>query len=191
MNPAVTNLVLMLVTMQVSRKLNFEDPTVLFYVRAAFITGTLLTLAIYCYTRYLITSKNDLTTLKYVEPPNTMAGETESKLVVTTVKDYDLAQLQSAIKGVFTSIAMTGFMHLYMKFANPLVMQSISPVKGALENKEVQIHIFHKAASGDLKRPFKAAPGLFSGMTGQNSVKTDKASIEKAETSGVGGVKEE
>lgn len=83
-------------------------------------------------------------------------------------------------------------MHLYMKFANPLVMQSISPVKAALENKEVQIYLFNKAATGDMKRPFKAAPGLFSALSGQNStVKTDKASIKKAETAGAGGVKEE
>ncbi|VEU19941.1 DEKNAAC100295 [Brettanomyces naardenensis] len=180
----------MLVSMQVSRKLDFEDPTVLFYVRVAYVTGTVATLLIYYYTQYLINSKNDLSTLKYVEPPNTMAGETESKLVVTTVKDYDLKQLNSAIKGVFTSVAMTGFMHLYMKFANPLVLQSISPVKSALENNIVQIYLFKKPASGDLKRPFKTSGGLFGGF-GSQGPKTDKASIEKAETSGAGGVKEE
>ncbi len=192
MNPAVSNIIVMLVTMQVSKRLNFEDPTTLLYVRIAYVAGTLLTLGIYFYTQYLIKSKNDMTTLKYVEPPNTLAGETESKLVVTTVKDYDLQQLHAAIKGVYTSIAMTGFMHLYMKFANPLVMQSISPVKGAFENKEVQLYLFKKPASGDLKRPFKAPPGLFSALSGQNgAVKTDKASIKKAETAGVGGIKEE
>lgn len=192
MNPAISNLILMLITMQVSRKLNFEDPTTLLYVRIAYVAGTLITLAIYFYTQYLIKSKNDLTTLKYVEPPNTMAGETESKLTVTTVKDYDLQQLHTAIKGVYTSIAMTAFMHLYMKFANPLVMQSVSPIKSAFENNEVQIYLFGKPASGDLKRPFKTNMGLFGALAGQNGqVKTDKASIAKAETSGVGGVKEE
>lgn len=90
MNPAVSNIIVMLVTMQVSKRLNFEDPTTLLYVRIAYVAGTLLTLGIYFYTQYLIKSKNDMTTLKYVEPPNTLAGETESKLVVTTVKDYDL-----------------------------------------------------------------------------------------------------
>lgn len=190
MNPAISNLVLMLVGMQVSRKLDFENPSVLFYVRLAFVVGTLATLAVYVYVRFVIINKNDLTTLKYLEPPNKMSGETESKLVTTTVKDYDLKQIQGAIKGVFTGLAMTGFMHLYMKFANPLVMQSISPLKGALESNIVQIHLFGKPATGDLKRPFKAAPSLLSGFTG-GDVKTDKSSIEKAEISGAGGVKEE
>ncbi|KAG0683066.1 phosphate transporter (Pho88) [Pichia californica] len=190
MNPAVTNLVLMLVAMQVSKRLDFEDPTILFYVRLAFVAGQSITLLIYLYTRFVIIKKNDLTTLKYLDSPNKMAGETDSKLVTTTVKDYDLKQIDSAIKGVFTGLAMTGFMHLYMKFANPLVMQSVSPIKGALETNIVKIHLFNTPATGDLKRPFKAAPSLLSNFTGGN-VKTDKSSIEKAETAGTGGVKEE
>ncbi|KAH3667258.1 hypothetical protein OGAPHI_002907 [Ogataea philodendri] len=190
MNPAVSNLVLMLGMMQVSRKLDFEDPTILLYVRILYVSCTLLTLGVYLYTRWLIIKKNDLTTFKYLEPPNTLQGETESKLTVTTVKDYDLKQLQGAIKGVFTGVAMMGFMHLYMKYANPLLMQSISPLKGAFESNLVQIHVFGKPASGDLKRPFQASAGLFGGF-GNQQQKTDKASIEKAEISGVGGIKEE
>lgn len=189
MNPAVSNLVLMLVGMQVSKRLDFENPSILFYVRVAFVVGQLLTVLIYLYVRFTIIKKNDLTTLKYLDAPNKLAGESESKLVTTTVKDYDLKQIDSAIKGMFTGLAMTGFMHLYMKFANPLVMQSISPVKGALESNIVKIHLFNSPAVGDLKRPFQAAPSMFSGLTG--GAKTDKSSIEKAETAGTGGIKEE
>jgi hypothetical protein len=189
MNPAISNLVIMLVMMQVSKRLDFENPDVVFYVRVAYATATLTTLAIYLYTKQVILKKNDLTTLKYVSSPNTMAGESEGKLTVTTVKEYDLQQVQSSIKSVFTSLAMMGFMHLYMKYTNPLVMQSISPVKSALESNIVKIHIFGKAASGDLKRPFKAA-SLFGGFGGDD-VKTDKQTIEQAETAGTGGVKQE
>ncbi|ODV83598.1 hypothetical protein CANARDRAFT_29829 [[Candida] arabinofermentans NRRL YB-2248] len=191
MNPAVSNLVIMLVMMQVSKRLDFEDPFILLCVRVLYVSCTVLTLLVYLYTRQLIIKKNDLTTLKFVEPANTMAGETESKLNVTTVKDYDLKQIQSSIKGVFTGVAMMGFMHLYMKYANPLLMQSISPLKGAFEANLVQIHVFGKPASGDLKRPFKAAGGFMSMLGGAGDIKTDKASIEKAEVSGTGGVKEE
>ncbi|KAG7718939.1 hypothetical protein KL933_002329 [Ogataea haglerorum] len=190
MNPAISNLVLMLGMMQVSRRLDFEDPNILFYVRVLYIACTLLTLGVYLYTRSIIIRKNDLTTLKYLEPPSTLQGETESKLIVTTVKEYDLKQLQSAIKGVFTGVAMMAFMHLYMKYANPLLMQSISPLKSAFESNLVQIHVFGKPATGDLKRPFKASAGLFGGLGGPQQ-KTDKESIEKAEISGAGGIKEE
>lgn len=138
-----------------------------------------------------ITNKDlDLTTLKYVEPANAMQGTTESKLVTTTVKEYDLQQVQTAIKGVFSGIAMMAFMHLYMKYTNPLLIQSILPVKSAIEQKIVQIHVFGKPASGDLKRPFKAA-SMFGGMGGGNDAQTDKKAISEAETAGSGGIKEE
>ncbi|KAH3684812.1 hypothetical protein WICPIJ_004207 [Wickerhamomyces pijperi] len=190
MNPAITNLVLMLVLMQVAKKIDFEDPDIKFYVRVAFITAQSITLGIYLYTRSIINKKNDLTTLKFVSPPNSLAGETEGKLTVTTVKEYDLEQIQTATKGVFTSLAMMGFMHLYMKYTNPLFMQIISPIKGALELNIVKIHLFGQAAVGDLKRPFKAA-SMFGGFGGNSEAKTDKATVEAAEKAGLGGIKAE
>lgn len=192
MNPAITNLGVMLVMMQVSRRLDLEDPTILFYVRVAYLSCQAIALAVYAITRAKINAKNDLTTLKYVEPANAMAGETEPKAVVTTVKEYDLKQINSQIKSVFTSLAMMGFMHVYMKYTNPLVMQSVSSVKSALEANIVKIHLFGTPASGDLKRPFKAAPGFLQALSGaQEDVKTDKHSIENAEISGAGGIKED
>lgn len=192
MNPAITNLALMLVMMQVSRRLDLEDPDILFYVRIAYLSCQAIAFAVCLYVKFSINKKNDLTTLKYVEPANPMAGQPEPKAVVTTVKEYDLKQIDQQIKGLFTSLAMMGFMHVYMKYTNPLVMQSISSVKGALETNIVKIHLWGKAASGDLERPFKAAPGLLQALQGAGGdVKTDKASIDAAETSGAGGIKEE
>jgi hypothetical protein len=82
---------------------------------------------------------------------------------------------------------MMAFMHLYMKYTNPLLIQSILPFKSALEQNIVQIHVFGKPAAGDLKRPFKVA-SMF-GSTG--GAATDKKSIAEAEKAGTGGVKEE
>jgi hypothetical protein len=44
-----------------------------------------------------IKKTNDLTVLKYVEPPAPMSGA-DPKLVTTTVKDYDLAQASSGVR---------------------------------------------------------------------------------------------
>lgn len=147
------------------------------------------TFLIYQYARYKIVAKNDLTTMKFVVPGNAMSGEAE-KLETTTVLDYDLNQIDSSIKSIYTGLAMMGFMHFYLKYTNPLFMQSISPLKTALESSEVQIHLFNKPATGDLKRPFKAA-SMFGGLGGKSENKTDKKSIEEAEKAGMGGVKAE
>lgn len=180
----------MLIMMQISRRLDMEDPTIILYVRIAYVASVVITWSIYSYARAQIVKKNDLTTLKYVTPPNPLGGQTEEKLEVTTVRDYDLQQIDSAIKSIYTGLAMMGFMHLYMKYTNPLFMQIVSPVKSALEHNEVQIHVFNKPATGDLKRPFKA-PSMFGAATGGSDPKTDKKSIETAEKAGKGGVKAE
>lgn len=118
-----------------------------------------------------------------------MGSAEEPKLVTTTVHSYDLSQLRGLWKSQLMGIGMMGVMHLYFKYTNPLVIQSIIPLKGAFEGNLVKIHMFGQPAIGDLKRPWKAAGGMM-GMGG-GEVKSDKKSIEEAERAGRGGVKDE
>ncbi|KAG8683015.1 hypothetical protein FRC08_014575, partial [Ceratobasidium sp. 394] len=53
MNPAVTNLMISLGAMQVARKIPFEDPQVLQYVRLGYIASQIICLA----TFYVVSSK--------------------------------------------------------------------------------------------------------------------------------------
>ncbi|KAL3233796.1 SRP-independent targeting protein 3 [Nakaseomyces bracarensis] len=191
-NSQVSNIIIMLVMMQVSRRIDMEDPTNILYIRIAYCTSMVLSFLIYQYARSKIVAKNDLTTMKYVEPTSPFSGEAleknqKEKFNVTTVKDYDLKEIDGAIKSIYTGVMMMGFMHFYMGYVNPLFMQSISPIKSALEHNEVKIHVFNKPATGDLKRPFKAA-SLFGGFGQQPAAQEDKKSIEKAERAGNGGV---
>lgn len=119
-----------------------------------------------------------------------MGSTEEGKLVTTTIHAYDLDQLRSAFRGQLMGVAIMAFMHLYMKYTNPLMIQSILPVKSALESNLVKIHIYGQAASGDLKRPFKQAAGFMSAMQ-QGAAQSDKKAVEAAEKSGRGGAKEE
>lgn len=132
----------------------------------------------------------DMTTLKYVEPAP-MGSTEEPKLVTTTVHKYDSEQLKAAYKAQLMGVGMMAVMHLYMKYTNPLLIQSIIPLKGAFEHNEVKIHLFGQPAIGDLKRPFKAAAGFMSALTGGATPAQDKKTIAAAETAGRGGVKDE
>ena len=118
-----------------------------------------------------------------------MGSGEEPKLVTTTVQEYDNTQLRALYKSQLMGVGMMAAMHLYMKYTNPLLVQSIIPFKSAFEGNLVKIHLFGQPAVGDLKRPWKAAGGIM-GM-GQPEIKSDKASIEAAERSGRGGAKEE
>jgi hypothetical protein len=130
----------------------------------------------------------DTTLLKYVEPAPLGSTE-EPKTVVTTNHAYDTQQVRNAFRGQAMGLFMTlGVMHLYFKYTNPLLIQSVLPVKAAFESNLAKVYLFGKPATGDLKRPWKQS-GPF-GM-GQGDLKTDKKSVEAAEKSGRGGVKEE
>ena len=61
---------------------------------------------------------NDLTVLKYVEPKSPMSQE-PGELVTTTNKDYDLADISKAMRGVFMGMLFVGVMHLYMGYTQP------------------------------------------------------------------------
>lgn len=133
-----------------------------------------------------LTATPDMTTLKYVEPA-AMGSTEEPKPVTTTNMDYDKGQLRQALRSQLMGVGMMGVMHLYFQYTNPLLIQSIIPLKGAFESNLAKIHVFGKPATGDLARPFKAGGGFMSA----GAPKTDKASIDAAEKNWRGGVKEE
>ena len=122
-----------------------------------------------------------------------MGSTEEPKAVTTTIQAYDKEQLKGLYKGQMMGVGMMAVMHLYFKYTNPLLIQSIIPLKGALEGNLAKVHLFGKPATGDLKRPWKAAAGMMGMMGGQGAgdIKTDKKSIEAAERAGRGGAKEE
>jgi len=89
------------------------------------------------------------------------------------------------------------FLHLYLKYTQPLFVQAIMAFKSLYEAKTVKIHVLGQKADGDLKRPFKSGAGLFGGVyhpfaaarpylsriiyTASADPLTDKAAIEEAE----------
>ncbi|CAM1510535.1 Fc.00g008700.m01.CDS01 [Cosmosporella sp. VM-42] len=184
-----TNLVIILGMMQVAKRVPFDDPFVLNLVRAVYLGSNLIIAAIYFYCATLINKKKDMTTLKYVEPAP-MGSTEEGKLVTTTIHAYDKQQIKTAFRGQLMGVGMMAFMHIYMKYTNPLLIQSIIPLKSAFESNIVKIHLLGKPAAGDLKRPFKQAAGFMSAMQG-GPAQSDKKAVEAAERSGRGGAKEE
>jgi len=162
----ITNVLLMLAVNKFAGKIDLEDDSIVQKVRTAYIASNIIILLVYLYVRQVINRKNELTTLKYEKPKSAFSQE-EPTTITTTVKAYDLEQVSAALKSVGQGVAMMAFMHLYMKYTQPLVLQSIMPLKAVYENKIVQIHLLGRKGP-DYVRPFKA-PTMFGDMTGEGT----------------------
>ncbi|CAG8813285.1 33104_t:CDS:2, partial [Racocetra persica] len=174
----VLNLVLILIVVQIARKLDLENPESIIYVRAGYIGVQTLILSLCYYLATKIKQKNDTTPLEYVEPAKRLTDE-PPKHVETNNRDYDLGKLQELLQQTIVGLVFMMILHLWLEFTQPLLIQSILPLKITYENPIVQIHLLGKPAEGELKRPFKTS-GLFGNLVEAQQPQTDKQSIKKA-----------
>lgn len=176
MNSGIQNIVISLGAMQVARRIPFDDPDVLNYVRIGYVASQVVIMGAYFFVSYKVRQKNDQTVLKYVDAQNPMSPDSGG-LVTTTVRDYDLSETSKLLRAAYFGVAMMAFFHLYMKYTQPLFIQALMGLKNLYDAKPVAIHVLGKPAEGDLKRPFKTA-SMFGAAAGPQ---TDAASITEAE----------
>jgi len=180
MNSQMKGLVLSLGLMQVARKVPTDRPDVLFIIRCTYILSQLLQVALFYWTSLKIKAKNDTTVLKYQEPPKGFGqGAEPGAPVTTTVRDYDLKEVSKNTPSMLIGIAIMAVMHLKFGYTQPLLIQSVMPLKSLYENPIIRIHILGYPATGDLARPFKAPPGLMSALNEANQA--SNGSIKRAE----------
>jgi hypothetical protein len=53
--------------------------------------------------------------------------------------------------------AHRAFLHLYLKYTQPLFIQGVMALKNLYDAKPIQIHLLGFKAEGELKRPFKTS----------------------------------
>jgi hypothetical protein len=177
------NMGFLLISMQLAKKIDWEDPNVVTYARIGYFGAQLLVVGLSYGLIVLINKKNgkykfglsffplltrlvDTTVLTYQSAAKpSLSGETSApQTISTTIRDYDVDQVNQFIKSTLTSVIIISIMHLKFKFNQPLLMQSIMPIKNLLVHKEALIHLWGDAPEGNLARPF-AAENPLSGLT--------------------------
>ncbi|KAG0315041.1 hypothetical protein BGZ99_007703 [Dissophora globulifera] len=179
----IMNMVLVMGSMQITNRLDLEDTKTKQIILGTYVTAQLIVLAISYIIQRKIQSKKDKTVLKYLDTPKPLSGE-QPKLITTTNMEYDLEQNAQAQKQALIGLAAMVFLHYQFGVIRPLVVQSILPIKNAVQSKFAQVHLFGKPAEGDLRRPWKADNPL-AALTGAaqepQSEAAEKAAIKKAE----------
>ncbi|KAI9275342.1 inorganic phosphate transporter Pho88 [Sporodiniella umbellata] len=184
----IFNMGFLLFCMQLSKKVDWNDPDVLFMARVGYYGAQAVVVALAYVLIAIVRKKNDTTVLTYTPPAKPSMNPTPVESVTTTVRDYDVDQLKQFVQSTVTSILIISLMHWQFKFTQPLFMQSLMPFKNLLVHKEALIHFWGDAAEGSLARPFKAdnpfggiANMLGMGETEPAPAQTPAASHEKKE----------
>ncbi|KAI1321727.1 hypothetical protein EDD11_000003 [Mortierella claussenii] len=172
-------------SMQITNRLDLEDTNTKQLILGAYVASQLVVLGISFIIQRKIQAKKDTTVLKYLDQPKPFSGE-EAKVITTTHMAYDQEQNAQAQKQALIGLVVMVILHFKFGVIRPLVVQSILPVKNALQSKFAQVHLFNKPAEGDLKRPWKA-DNPFAALTGAaeepRSEAAEQAAIQKAEKS--------
>ncbi|KAF9358433.1 hypothetical protein BGX26_001778 [Mortierella sp. AD094] len=182
MNAQIMNMAIVMGSMQITNRLDLEDTKTKQLILGAYVASQAVVLGVSFLIKRRIESKKDTAVLKYLDQPKPLSGE-QPKLITTTNMAYDLEQNAQAQKQAFFGLIFMIFLHFQFGVIRPLVVQSILPVKNALQSKWAQVHLFGKPAEGDLKRPWKA-DNPFAALTGAQDAPSEaeeKAAIKKAE----------
>ncbi|KAG0207912.1 hypothetical protein BGX28_000996 [Mortierella sp. GBA30] len=183
MNSQIMNMALVMGSMQITNRLDLEDTKTKQLILGTYVAAQAIVLGVSYLIQRRILAKKDTTVLKYLDQPKPLSGE-QPKLVTTTNMAYDLEQNAQAQKQALIGLALMVFLHFQFGVIRPLVVQSILPVKNALQSKFAQVHLFNKPAEGDLRRPWKA-DNPFAALSGNTeepqSEAAEKAAIKKAE----------
>ncbi|KAF9994896.1 hypothetical protein BGZ79_000321 [Entomortierella chlamydospora] len=169
-------------SMQITNRLDLEDAKTKQLILGVYVASQAVVLLVSLIIKRRIEAKKDTTVLKYLDQPKPLSGE-QPKVVTTTNMAYDLEQNAQAQKQALFGLVFMIFLHFQFGVIRPLVVQSILPVKNALQSKWAQVYLFGKPAEGELKRPWKA-DNPFAALTGAQDQQTEaeeKAAIKKAE----------
>ncbi|KAG0002634.1 hypothetical protein BGZ80_005938, partial [Entomortierella chlamydospora] len=178
----IMNMAIVMGSMQITNRLDLEDAKTKQLILGVYVASQAVVLLVSLIIKRRIEAKKDTTVLKYLDQPKPLSGE-QPKVVTTTNMAYDLEQNAQAQKQALFGLVFMIFLHFQFGVIRPLVVQSILPVKNALQSKWAQVYLFGKPAEGELKRPWKA-DNPFAALTGAQDQQTEaeeKAAIKKAE----------
>lgn len=126
----------------------------------------------------------DRTPLSYAAAPKVSFGASAAapeETVTTTVCEYDQSEIQKFITTTATSLAVISVLHFQFGINQPLLVQSIMPIKNFLIAKPVIIHVWGDAPEGDLARPWKADSNPLAALMGGSGSSASTEEHEKKE----------
>eukprot|EP00026_Physarum_polycephalum_P017157 Phypoly_transcript_18283.p1 GENE.Phypoly_transcript_18283~~Phypoly_transcript_18283.p1 ORF type:complete len:218 (-),score=37.35 Phypoly_transcript_18283:73-726(-) len=156
LSPQLTTALLVLGTIQLSRQFNLEDPTTINYVRIFYAVSQLAVVGILFFIKTKIEASQDKGTIEVdTAAPSFSNPNPSGEKKKMTIKEYDLSEWSAQLKQTLIPLALIVGLHLYIGFVQPLIIQSIIPLKALYSTPLFQVYILGKKTEGTLVRPWK------------------------------------
>lgn len=140
----------------------------------------LLTLA---YIRACIQKNKEKSSVVVVSPPKPFSDE-EPKSERISIQEYDNRELNKMLQQTVMGAVILIAVHMWLKTLQPLIFQSILPLKNLFTSNLFQIYILKRKAEGKLERPWKESSPFADLMQAP-------ANNEEEETTGIVELKDE
>jgi hypothetical protein len=135
---------------------NLANPKNALVIRITYGSVQILSLVIFAYIRSQIMKRkgknNEYVTI--VTPPRPFSEE-EPKTERLTVEEYDNRELYKVIQSTVFGAFLLILIHIWLGALQPLIFQSILPLKTLFTSNLFQIYVLGKKAEGKLERPWK------------------------------------
>ncbi|KAL6075452.1 hypothetical protein QOT17_003487 [Balamuthia mandrillaris] len=151
----------------VMQKIDFEDPTNVFYLRAGFIATQVAQLLVATLLYFLITSRKQQD--KVTVPPAALpwgapTPDTPAEPKEMTVEQYDLSELRKFVQQVLIVSAICGFIHYKWALCPPLFIQAVLAPMAVYNLPLFQLYLLGAVPEGPLQRPFAPEPSPFAAL---------------------------
>ncbi|KAI4292446.1 hypothetical protein PAPHI01_1720 [Pancytospora philotis] len=130
-----------LIAMQISKRSAVTGPSFVMAARACFAAAILLRMAIGFYMRRRILAQNDRTVFKHRAEPS-LFNPTESEEVDTTVAEYDLNELNKALRSMLIQGLVITVLHFKWHALQPLIIHAMGFVRCLLFSPLYRAHIY-------------------------------------------------
>ena len=163
----ISGMALVFGLVQVIKYFDLANPKYALPIRVTYGVVQVVLLAALAYIRSCILKNNEKGSVTVVHPPKPFSDE-EPKSESISIQEYDKRELYKVLQQTVIGAAILIAVHMWLKTLQPLIFQSIIPLKSLFTSNLFQIYILKRKAEGKLERPWKEA-SPFADLMQQNN----------------------
>jgi hypothetical protein len=142
---------LSILCMQLSKRMQMDEPRNLWVLRAAYVSSTLIQLVFFFYIKRKILQTNDQRKVKLKKEPSLFQENDAEEEVEMTYAEYDLSEITKSTRAMAMQFLAVLLIHLKWGVIQPMFIQSFAPIRNMLFNPAYTAYVWNQP----VLRPFE------------------------------------